>query len=354
MGLQKQFYDLVSGQKTGIAATTFRTGLRLFEIPYGFIISARNFLYDKQFLPIHRFPVPIISVGNVTLGGTGKSPMVAWLCRLFLEQNLRPGLISRGYGKGTHEGNDEFMEMFHRFPTVPHLQNKDRVKAIQKLLQTEHVDLIILDDAFQHRRVARHVDIVLLDATSPFGFGHIFPRGTLRESLKGLRRADIVLLTRSNLTDEAARQNIRQQVLAINPNIVWGETVHVPTSLVPLESFGNEPIESIRSQSALAFCGIGNPEAFRHTLEQCGVRIAALIPFPDHYRYTADDVRTLVRTAKELDTDSILCTMKDLVKLQRMEFAGLSLRAVSIEIQFTAGESAVRERLTVGPDLKFH
>jgi len=344
----------MSGQQTGMSATMLRAGLQVFEIPYGAVVSARNFLYDKRFLPIHRFPVPVISVGNLTLGGTGKSPMVAWLCRLFLEQNRHPGLISRGYGKGTHEGNDEFMEMSHRFPTVPHLQNKDRVKVIQKLLQTEQVDVIILDDAFQHRRVARNVDIVLLDATSPFGFGHIFPRGTLRESLKGLQRADIVLLTRSNLADEVKRQNIRQQVLAINPNVIWGETVHVPTSLVPLESFGNEPIESIRGQSVLAFCGIGNPAAFRNTLEQCGVRIATLLPFPDHYRYTADDVRKLVRTAKELGTNLILCTMKDLVKLQCPEFAGLSLRAVSIEIQFTAGESAVRERITAVSDLKFH
>jgi tetraacyldisaccharide 4'-kinase len=213
------------------------------------------------------------------------------------------------------------------------------------LLQTEQIDLIILDDAFQHRRVARNVDIVHLDATSPFGFGHIFPRGTLRESLGSLRRADIVLLTRSNLADEAKRQQIRRQVLAINPNIIWGETIHVPTSLVSLESFDSEPVESIDGQSVLAFCGIGNPAAFRNTLGQCGVRIAKLIPFPDHCRYTADDARELVRTAKELGTDSILCTMKDLVKLNRSEFAGLSLRAVSIEIQFTVGESEVCRRI---------
>ena len=322
-----------------------RAGLRLLEVPYGCIVSARNLFYDSRFLPIHRFSVPIISVGNLTLGGTGKSPMVAWICRWILEQNKRPGLISRGYAKGTREGNDEFMEMSRRFPTIPHLQNKDRAEAIRKLQQTELVDVIILDDAFQHLRVARNVDIVLLDATSPFGFGHIFPRGTLRESPKGLRRADIVLLTRSNLADEARRQEIRQQVLAINPNIIWGETIHVPISLVSLESFSSESVESIRGQSALAFCGIGNPMAFRNTLEQCGVRIEKLIPFPDHYRYTDDDVRKLVRTARELGTDSILCTMKDLVKLNGSEFAGLSLRAVSIEIQFTANESEVCERI---------
>ena len=350
MDIQEQFYGLVSGRQTGIVATLLRGGLRLLEIPYGCIVSVRNLLYDKQFLPIHRFSVPIISVGNLTLGGTGKSPMVAWLCRALLEQNLRPGLISRGYGgaahKGeTHEGNDEFMEMSRWFPTIPHIQNKDRAAAIKKLLQTDPVDVIILDDAFQHRQVDRNVDIVLLDATSPFGFGHIFPRGTLREPLGSLRRADIVLLSRSNLADEATRQQIRREVLSINPNIVWGETIHAPTSLASLESFGNEPVESIRGQSALAFCGIGNPSAFRNTLEQCGVQIAKLLPFPDHYRYTVADAHKLVQTAKELGTDLILCTMKDLVKLNRSDFAGFSLRAVAIEIRFTAGESAVCERI---------
>jgi len=343
MPIQEQFYDLVSGRKTGVAAGMFRSGLRLLEVPYCSVVAARNFLYDHRLLPIHRFSLPVISVGNLTLGGTGKSPMVAWLCRFFLEQNLRPGLISRGYGKSSNEGNDEFMEMSHRFPAVPHLQHRNRARAMRQLLHTEQVDLMILDDAFQHRQVARSIDLVLLDATAPFGFNHVFPRGTLREPLTGLRRATMVLLTRSDLVESTKRQQIRQQVLAINPNIVWGETVHVPTSLVSLQSFSDEKIESIAGQSALAFCGIGNPRAFQKTLEQCGVRVATLIPFPDHHRYTLRDTDEVVRAAKALGTEVILCTMKDLVKLNRPEFSGLPFRAVSIEIRFILGESAVCE-----------
>ena len=347
MPIQEQFYDLVSDQKTGVMPSMLRCGLRLLEVPYCATVSVRNFLYDHRALPIHRFSQPIISVGNLTLGGTGKSPMVAWLCQFFLERNLRPGLISRGYGKSSSEGNDEFMEMSHRFPNIPHVQHRNRAEAIQKLLQTEQVDLIILDDAFQHRQVTRNIDLVLLDATAPFGFSHVFPRGTLREPLAGLQRADIALLTRSDLCNEEERQKIRQQVLSINPNVIWGETIHVPTSLISLESFHAEPIESIRGQSALAFCGIGNPAAFRKTLEQCGVRVEKLLPFPDHYGYTVNDADELVRIAQELGTDLILCTMKDLVKLNRPEFAGLPLRAVSIEIQFTFGEATVGEWIKI-------
>ena len=356
MGIQERFYELVSGRKTNLTATALRGALRLLEIPYCSVVSARNLLYDKRVLPIHRPSVPIISVGNLTLGGTGKSPMVVWLCKFFLEKNLRPGLISRGYGGGrgggTHHGNDEFMEMSHRLPNIPHLQHPKRAEAIQKLLQTEQVDLIILDDAFQHRQVERNIDIVLLDATAPFGFGHVFPRGTLREPLGSLKRADIALLTRSNLATEAERQKIREQVLAINPNITWGETIHMPTSLVSLESLCDESIEMIRGRSALAFCGIGNPSAFQKTLEQCGVRVEKLIPFPDHYRYTSGDARELVQAAKELGTELLLCTMKDLVKLNRSDFSEFPLYALAIEIQFTAGESEVCKRVsTMTPDI---
>ena len=346
MGIQERFYELVSGQKTSIAATMLRGALRSIEIPYRSVVTARNLLYDRRLLPIRRFSVPIISVGNLTLGGTGKSPMVVWLCKFFLEKNMRPGLISRGYGKGTHAGNDEFMEMSHRLPNIPHLQHPNRAEAIQKLLQTEHVDLIILDDAFQHRQVERDIDIVLLDATVPFGFGHVFPRGTLREPLGSLKRADIVLLTRSNLITEAERQKIHEQVLAINPNITWGETIHMPTSLISLESLCDEPIEMIRGQSALAFCGIGNPSAFQKTLIQCGVRVEKLISFPDHHRYSVHDACRLVQTAKELGTKLLLCTMKDLVKWNQSDFSEFPLYALGIEIQFTAGESDVCKRVS--------
>ena len=355
--MQEYFYDLVSGGKTGSTATMLRGGLRILESPYCAAVSLRNFLYNQKILASRRFPIPIISVGNLTLGGTGKSPMTAWLCKLFLEQNRKPGLVSRGYASANNHGpnnhgpnnygNDEFREMMLRFPNVPHIQNPNRAEAIRQLLQAGEADVIILDDAFQHRQVARDIDMVLLDATSPFGFGHVFPRGTLREPVGELCRANIVLLTRSDLVSGQVREKIKQQVLAINPKIIWGETVHEPTSLYAMDGvpggYRTEPIESVHGQPALAFCGIGNPEAFRKTLERCGVRIKKLIPFPDHHWYTPRDIDELLRTAKAFDTDLILCTMKDLVKLTPLQFSDVRLRAVLIEIRFLQeSEQAVR------------
>jgi tetraacyldisaccharide 4'-kinase len=339
------FYKLVSGRQRGLAAAMLRGGLRTLEVPYQFAVALRNFLYDHRIFPVHQFPVPIISVGNLTLGGTGKSPMAAWLCRYFLQQNLRPGLISRGYKKTQENVNDEFLEMAFRFPAISHIQNRDRVAAVKELLQQKSVDVIILDDAFQHRRIARTFDMVILDATAPFGFDHVFPRGTLREPFGGLRRADAAVLSRSNLASEAERQKIKDRVLSIKPNIIWAETDHVPATLVSIDSSSkclcDESLELVRGKSALAFCGIGNPPAFQKTLEQCGVHVTDLIAFPDHYHYTAADAGRLLQTAKELGTDLILCTMKDLVKLNRLDVPQLPIQAVSIEIQFTAGETEI-------------
>ena len=361
--MQEFFYDVVSGRKKNLSATLIRCGLQMLEMPYSAAVEGRNRLYDLNILAVDQFQIPMISVGNLTLGGTGKSPMTAWLVNLFLQKNVKPGLISRGYKKEKNKTNDEHTndehkEMRWRFPDVPHLQNTSRAQAVRQLLKHEHhehIDVIILDDAFQHRQIRRDIDIVLLDATAPFGFEHIFPRGTLRESVSQLRRADIVVLTRSDLIDEQSRQAIKRRVLSINPTAVWSEAVHRPTSLVSQivsqksavsqKLLSGESIETIRGLSALAFCGIGNPPAFRHTLETCGVRVEKLIVYPDHYSYTDGDVAELRQTAQTFGTDLILCTMKDLVKLTAPDARQQPIQAVAAEIQFSVGEETVCETL---------
>ena len=157
-------------------------------------------------------------MGNLSLGGTGKTPMVQWLARWFRERGVRVAVISRGYG-AKHGGgaNDEALELERKLPGVDHLENPDRVAAVQQAVATFGARLIVLDDAFQHRRMARNLDIVLLDALEPFGFEHVFPRGTLREPISGLARAHVVALSRAELLDSAARREIRQRVKSLAP-----------------------------------------------------------------------------------------------------------------------------------------
>src|SRR5262249_25152626 len=154
--------------------------------------------------------------------------------------------------------------------------------AARLAVQEFEAQIIILDDGFQHRRIARNLDIVLVDAMEPFGFGHVFPRGTLREPLDGLRRAAAIILTRADMVDEVERAKIRGMVERFAPNVAWAECRHAPQSLISASGM-EQPLHALRGRRVAAFCGIGNPRGFRHTLDQCGYSVTTWREFPDHY-----------------------------------------------------------------------
>jgi tetraacyldisaccharide 4'-kinase len=167
------FRDLVSGRRKGVGAAALRTLLRVVETPYTLAVNWRNRRYDRGRAEVQRATVPVVSVGNLSLGGTGKTPLVKWLARWFTERGLRVGIVSRGYGASEGQSNDEARELALALPDVPHVQNRDRGAASQQAVAEFHCQVILLDDGFQHRRLARDLDIVLLDALEPFGFGHV-------------------------------------------------------------------------------------------------------------------------------------------------------------------------------------
>lgn len=342
------FRDLVSGRKTGVLPALLRAVLRLVEWPYSWAMRWRNFRYDRGRTEIVSVEVPVISVGNLTLGGTGKTPLVEWLARQLGEGNRRVAIVSRGYGAERGKQNDEARELALALPNVPHVQNPDRVAGTQTAVAERGAQLIVLDDGFQHRRLARDLDIVLLDATEPWGHGHVFPRGTLREPLAGLARAQVIILTRANMLDPAARRMIQNRVAQLAPTAAWCEVQHGPDELI--NAVGEKlPISALAGQRLAAFCGIGNPTGFRHTLESSAGDIAAWREFPDHYAYTPKDVRSLSKLAQGVDL--AICTRKDLVKLGTTSLGDIPLWALSIRLQFLEGEEvfkAVIDKLQLG------
>lgn len=322
-----------------------RLGLRWAEIPYALAVRWHNARYDSGRAAMHHVPATVVSVGNLTLGGTGKTPMVEWLARWFLCRQRRVTLISRGYGAEAGQENDEARELRQKLPGVPHLQNPDRVAAAHQAIDQFDAQIILLDDAFQHRRLARDLDIVLLDALEPFGFGHVFPRGTLREPVAGLRRAQVVVLSRADILGPAEREAIRTQVLRYAPDAAWAEVTHAPRTLWAA-SGQTQPVESLRGQRVAAFCGLGNPAGFRHTLQACGCDVVAFREFPDHHRYGAADLDSLAAWASPLNVAAVVCTHKDLVKLPTDNLGPHPLWAVSIGVEFLAGQDAFEKRLT--------
>lgn len=321
-----------------------RTLLRGAETGYAAAMRWRNFRYDSGRARIERVGVPVISVGNITLGGTGKTPMVEWLARWYRARNVRVALVSRGYGAEQGAANDEALELEERLPDVPHVQNADRVAAAKMAIEEFESQLILLDDGFQHRRLARDLDIVLLDALEPFGFGHVFPRGTLREPLGGLSRADIVVLSRADLVDTGERAAIAVQARGDARRATWIEAEHRPLGLVAADG-RQEAIEAIADRRVAAFCGIGNPAGFRRTLARVGAEVVDLREFADHHAYTRDDVAGLAAWSAALDVAALVCTAKDLVKLRLNDIGGRPLWALAIGLEISAGGDELEARL---------
>ena len=336
----------MSGEQRGVGATLARGLLAMASWPYAWVVAFRNWLYDRSVNKVEQAGIPVVSIGNVTVGGTGKTPMVEWVCKWLQSNDCQAAIISRGYGSKDGRPNDESMELEHRLDEVPHLQNPDRVEAARAAIRTFSPQVLVLDDAFQHRRIHRDLNIVLIDALRPFGYNHLLPRGLLRESLSGLRRADIVVLSRAESISETDRQIIRREVQHYAPHVPWVEVSHQPSHL--LDDVGNvTSLDQLAGRRVAAFCAIGNPLGFRLTLARTGADIADLRDFPDHHQFSDADRQSLAEWVEGLgELDYVLCTHKDLVKLPGVsEIAGCPLKALVVELQVLTGESVLESHL---------
>lgn len=340
----RSYFNIISGRSKSPGATLLRGLLWAAEIPYCWLIQIRNRAYDRGRFRTYWVGAPVISVGNLTLGGTGKTPFVIWLASWYRRRGVRAAILSRGYAALGAGGNDEARELARVLPDIPHYQDPDRVQAARRAIEEQKAELLLLDDGFQHRRLHRDLDIVLLDALEPFGYGHVFPRGTLREPVEELRRAHVIVLSRANFIEPEARAEIQQQVHRYVPEALWAEIAHRPRRLINATG-AEEQLSALRRQPVAAFCGIGNPLAFRLTLEECGFRVIAFCEFPDHYIYGPRDLERLAQWANRFEVKAVLCTPKDLVKISREHLGERPLWALMTEVEFLKGGEALEERL---------
>lgn len=275
--------------------------------------ALRNSAYDRGLLPAARVDAPVVSVGNLTVGGTGKTPMVAWIVRELGRRGLRAGILSRGYGARDAAGRSDEARLLARLcPDAPHELDPDRVRGARRLVD-RGVDAVVLDDGFQHRRLARDLDLVLVDACRPFGLAAprgggapvraLLPRGLLREPPAGLARAHALVLTRVDRAAPAAVSALAAELGALAPGLPVIETAHRPRRLV--DAAGTDlGLESLAGRSVDLLSGIGNPAAFEAQVEALGARVRSHRRFPDHHPYCAADLaglgeRWVVTTAKD-------------------------------------------------------
>jgi len=291
---------------------------------YGFVVKTRIFFYKKGILKCVLLPVPVISVGNITVGGTGKTPIVEYIARYLQAKGKRVAILSRGYAasikqennsSGENICNDEYLLFKENIPDVPHLLNKDRIKSGLEAIKHFQAECLVLDDGFQHLRLARDLNIVIIDALNPFGHEQIIPRGMLREPLEGLKRADMIMLSH---VDQCSRDKvvvITNRLREITGDVPVVETVHRPICLESAKDAAKLDIHCLRSKRVFVFCAIGNPVSFRKSIENLGAELAGFRVFPDHHVYTLSELQELNAEAQSMKPDAIVITQKDRVKI---------------------------------------
>lgn len=345
MAAGQWYRGVIDGRRRGFPAWAARAALWWVRIPYGAGVAVRNWHFDQNRDKAARVPVPVVCVGNLTVGGTGKTVAAEYVAAAFREFGRQVALVSRGYGGKDDGPNDEAMVLEENLPDVPHLQGADRVAVANAAVEELESDVIVLDDGFQHRRLHRDLDVVLLDATRPITGEYLFPRGRLRESIGGLSRAGFVLFTRCDQVSEGELNVQREWLKKQFPNLPHATTVHAPVGLIGPD--GTEDCPTVAGKSVAVFSGIGHPPAFVKTVEQMGATVVAHREFPDHHPYSREDVDDLEQWASELpaDVQLILTTQKDWVKLRVGELGGKPLRAVRVGLKFLDGEEAFRAKL---------
>jgi len=320
MPFRETYLEIISGQRHGLFAAFSRCLLRCLESPYHVASAARNFGFDAGWQATHRIEVPIISVGNLTTGGTGKTPVVACIVRILQQLNRHPGIVSRGYHADESGSNDEKRVLALLCPDVPHLQNPDRVAAANRIVSEYQVDTIVLDDGYQHRRIGRDLNIALIDATNPFGYDHILPRGLLRESMSGLQRADLILMTRCDQVSDNQLGAVEARIRSVAPDYRSNpvRVIFRPDNLLGIDG-KTQPPRNIAGRKVMVATAIGNPRGFVETCRSMGAEVVCTEFFPDHYHYTSRDLESIRATAAQHQAVAVLTTLKDLVKLQPLQ-----------------------------------
>ncbi len=334
---------------------------------YRFVVQSRLYLYHAGI--IRRFPLgcQVISVGNVTVGGTGKTPMVEMLARELSNEGRKVAILSRGYRKkeksftqrlrdklkagasatpprivsdGKHllldsemSGDEPYM-LATNLPDVVVLVDKDRVKSGRYAVKHFGCDTLILDDGFQYQKLCHRLDLVLVDRTNPFGNGNVLPRGILREPAANISRAKFICITKANGGDNS---ELRRKISELNPKAGIMECNHEPCSLVSAFSREHNPLEHLSGMKVVALSGIASPKSFENSLEKLGAVILKRMRFADHHRFSQQEIIDIVNQAQEIGADAVVTTEKDAVRMSRIDRCAVPVYFVRIEVKFLNG-----------------
>jgi len=350
--IKRYLYKVATDKAEGSVVPLVQFILWILSWIYRLITILRAILYKVRILKTHKLARPVICVGNITVGGVGKTPLVEYIAQHIKEKNIKPAILTRGYMEKALDSNDqtsdEAVMLQNALLDVPVLVGADRVKSAQTYLEHNEADVFILDDGFQHVRIHRDMDIVVIDATNPWGNGHLLPRGIMRESRNSLKRAHMFVLTKRDLA-VGNLQSIRDQIRTINPEGFIVEANHKPVWFVDGRSEDSVSLELIKGERVCAISSIGAPESFELTLSKLDCDIAKHFIYIDHYQYTQQDIQKLIKTCFDQKITTVMTTEKDLVKLKHHLDTipdEIRLLALKIQISITDEEDKFLERIS--------
>ncbi|MAE66655.1 MAG: tetraacyldisaccharide 4'-kinase [Phycisphaeraceae bacterium] len=333
--MTQRLHGIMNGDDRSVSAGLARLGLALLEPPYRAVIATRNAMFDRHLRRGARLDQPVISVGNLTTGGTGKTPMVIEIARRLLACGRRPAVLLRGYRAGP-AGSDEAVLLETALgDQVPVRADPDR-RAGAAWVNRVHpdVDVLLLDDGFQHRQVARDLDLVLIDATCPFGHDHVLPRGMMREGPRALRRADGIIVTRADQVPPSDRDVLDRRIQKAAGRAPFAHAVHGWAGWVD-ESDRQAEVDTGRP--VLGVCGIGNPGAFEAALRRATEPGTRVMAFRDHHAYAPDDLARIAAEARRIG-GPVVTTDKDWIKWKQLDLPdGLRVYRPVLRIEFLDG-----------------
>ncbi len=366
--LEQRLLKVISKETPGRRAAYLRGFLKALSWIFGALVQLRLLLYKHRIIRASTLGCQVISVGNMTVGGTGKTPIVETFARSMLQKGRKVAILSRGYKSrktpflekilkkkerlprvvsdgsrlllNSDFAGDEPYMLASNLPNVVVLVDKDRVKSGKYAIRKFGCDTLVLDDGFQYLRLQQRLDIVLIDYTNPFGYNRVLPRGLLREPIRNLKRAGFIFITKC---PPSGAQELKTTLRELNPHAEISECRHISKYLQDLYTRERSDLHSLKGKNVAAISGIAVPESFENGLRNVGAQIVHHAQYSDHYRYTQQDIIETINRSVEAGAELIVTTEKDAVRFPRINRCDLPMMFLRVEIEMLSGADAFNE-----------
>ncbi len=345
--MKSYIYQLITDQKNDLVAKIIKIFLFFLSLIYWILVKIILWKCRLNILKKKKFSRPVISVGNITFGGVGKTPLVKLIASLLKERSFQPVILTRGYMTDKSE-SDEAVMLRNSLRDITVLTGKNRYKTAKKFLKKNDADVFVLDDGFQQWSIFKDLEIVVIDATNPFGNHCLIPRGILREPLSSLVRADVFVLTKINQV-EGGLDSIYQLLNKVCPDKPIVETIHDSVKLFNINNHGDQKnLAFLNDKTVCLFSGIGDPESFEKNILSLNSKIKKHFVFMDHHTYQESDIERIVHYCFINKISTLITTQKDAIKIQNYAHLfsrNLTVLILEIKIKIVKGEHELKDRI---------